>query len=167
MGLVESARSLNSFFKKTLCAALSDYGYKFLYVKTYDELIDFVKNVKGSLRKRGYNKFNTMIILFGFILLRLPMNLFGYGGLTFVIAMRKIMNNLTVLIITRNCRKLLLETLESVRGIADEIIISDEGSTDGTVELAKNTVQGFMTIGIQIWENERGGSSLKHHLLGY
>ncbi len=47
------------------------------------------------------------------------------------------MNNLTVLIITRNCRKLLLETLESVRGIADEIIISDEGSTDGTVELAK------------------------------
>lgn len=77
------------FSKKTLCAALSDCGYKFLYVKTYDELIDFVKNVKGSLRKRGYNKFNTMIILFGFILLRLPMNLFGYGGLTFVIAMRK------------------------------------------------------------------------------
>ncbi|MEK7166682.1 MAG: glycosyltransferase [Patescibacteria group bacterium] len=45
--------------------------------------------------------------------------------------------NLSVLIITKNCWDLLKKTLESVKGIADEILISDEGSTDGTIELAK------------------------------
>lgn len=76
------------FSRKTLCAALSDYGFILLYVKTYDELIDFVRNVKGSLRKRGFNKFNTIVILLAFMLLRLPMNLLGYGGLTFIIAIK-------------------------------------------------------------------------------
>ena len=45
---------------------------------------------------------------------------------------------LSVCIITKNEEKMLTECLESVTGIADEIIIVDTGSTDGTLGIAQN-----------------------------
>lgn len=47
-------------------------------------------------------------------------------------------NQLSVVLATRNEEKNIGECLDSVRGIADEIIIVDEKSTDRTAEIAKN-----------------------------
>jgi glycosyltransferase involved in cell wall biosynthesis len=46
---------------------------------------------------------------------------------------------LTVLIPTRNERGNIRECIESVRPIADEILVADSGSTDGTIEIANRT----------------------------
>jgi glycosyltransferase involved in cell wall biosynthesis len=45
---------------------------------------------------------------------------------------------LSVGIITKNSERKLGEVLESVKGIADEIVVLDSGSTDKTVEIAKS-----------------------------
>ena len=47
-------------------------------------------------------------------------------------------HTLSIVLATRNEEKNLLQCLESVKSIADEIIIADESSTDKTVEIAKN-----------------------------
>ena len=44
---------------------------------------------------------------------------------------------LSVIVITRNEEKDICACLESVHGLADEIIVVDSGSTDQTVELAQ------------------------------
>jgi glycosyltransferase involved in cell wall biosynthesis len=44
---------------------------------------------------------------------------------------------ISVAMITFNEEKILKRTLESVKGIADEIVIVDSGSTDLTEEIAK------------------------------
>lgn len=41
---------------------------------------------------------------------------------------------LAVAMIVRNAAKLLPETVVSIRGIADEIVVLDTGSTDDTVQ---------------------------------
>lgn len=45
---------------------------------------------------------------------------------------------LSVCVITHNEEANIARTLDSVKGIADEMIIMDSGSTDGTVELARS-----------------------------
>lgn len=45
---------------------------------------------------------------------------------------------LSVCLITKNEAARLADAINSVRGIADEVIVTDTGSTDGTVELAKS-----------------------------
>lgn len=45
--------------------------------------------------------------------------------------------SLSVIIICKNEERVITETLESVKGWADEIIVLDSGSTDKTVEIAK------------------------------
>lgn len=45
---------------------------------------------------------------------------------------------LSVAMITMNEERILAKTLESVKSIADEIVIVDSGSTDRTEEIAKN-----------------------------
>ena len=47
------------------------------------------------------------------------------------------MARLSVVIITRDEEHDLPDLLESVRGVADEVVVVDSGSTDGTVELAR------------------------------
>ncbi|MDP2860183.1 MAG: glycosyltransferase, partial [bacterium] len=47
------------------------------------------------------------------------------------------MNKLSVAIATRNEEENIARCLSSVKGIADEIIVVDEYSTDKTVEIAK------------------------------
>jgi (heptosyl)LPS beta-1,4-glucosyltransferase len=44
---------------------------------------------------------------------------------------------LTVLIPCKNERLNIKDCIESVRGIADEILIADSGSTDGTLEIVR------------------------------
>ncbi len=46
-------------------------------------------------------------------------------------------NQLTVLIPCKNERKNIRACIDAVRGIADEILIADSGSTDGTLELVR------------------------------
>jgi glycosyltransferase involved in cell wall biosynthesis len=46
-------------------------------------------------------------------------------------------DKLTVVIPTRNERRNIRECIESVRPIADEILVADSGSTDGTVEIVR------------------------------
>lgn len=48
------------------------------------------------------------------------------------------MNKLSVVMITRNADRLLTNSLESVKKLADEIIVVDNNSNDNTVEIAKN-----------------------------
>ena len=54
---------------------------------------------------------------------------------------------LSVAIIVRNEQEVIAETLESVRAIADEIIVWDSGSEDDTISLARKkgakVFQGF------------------------
>lgn len=47
------------------------------------------------------------------------------------------MGSLAVLILTKNEERNIAQTIRSVQGIADEIILADSGSTDRTVEIAK------------------------------
>lgn len=51
---------------------------------------------------------------------------------------------LSVAMITMNEERILEKTLESVKDIADEIVIVDSGSSDRTEEIAKNMEQNFM-----------------------
>lgn len=44
---------------------------------------------------------------------------------------------LSVCLITRNSEAMLIRTLRSIKGLADEIIFADQGSTDRTLEIAK------------------------------
>ncbi len=46
--------------------------------------------------------------------------------------------SLSVLILTKNEEKNIKRAIKSVLSIADEIIVLDSGSTDKTVEIAKN-----------------------------
>lgn len=50
---------------------------------------------------------------------------------------RLMKNHLSVLMITKNAEKTIIESLASVRGLAGEIIIVDGGSTDKTIAIAK------------------------------
>jgi glycosyltransferase involved in cell wall biosynthesis len=45
---------------------------------------------------------------------------------------------LSVLILTKNEEKNIKRVIESVKDIADEIVVLDSGSTDRTVEIAKS-----------------------------
>ena len=45
--------------------------------------------------------------------------------------------SLAVAIIVRNAESLVVETLKSVRSLADVIVVADTGSTDGTVETVR------------------------------
>ena len=45
-------------------------------------------------------------------------------------------SRLTVAVIAKNAEDCLPETLESIAGIADEIVVVDTGSTDGTRAVA-------------------------------
>ncbi len=56
-------------------------------------------------------------------------------------------NKLSVCIITKNEKKDLPRCLESIKNLADEIIVVDDGSTDGTVEIAKK-------YGAKVFERE-------------
>jgi glycosyltransferase involved in cell wall biosynthesis len=60
---------------------------------------------------------------------------FGFGSRTPV--QDHMPQPLTVLIPCKDERHNLLECIESVRDLADEILVADSGSTDGTLELAK------------------------------
>ena len=55
------------------------------------------------------------------------------------------MTTVSLCMIVRNEEKVLARCLDSVRGIADEICITDTGSTDKTREIARKygTVQAF------------------------
>jgi len=56
----------------------------------------------------------------------------------------------TVLIIARNEAANIVRVLESVRGVADEVLVLDSGSTDGTQELARD-------VGARVLETEWRG----------
>lgn len=47
------------------------------------------------------------------------------------------MNTLAVCLVVRNGRKTVLSCLDSVREVADQVVVVDTGSTDGTVELVR------------------------------
>ena len=48
------------------------------------------------------------------------------------------MPHLTVLIPCKDERRHIRECIDSVRGLADEILVADSGSTDGTLEIVRN-----------------------------
>jgi len=73
------------FSKSSLRRVLFDRGFDLIFIKTYDDLIDYIKNIKGALRKRGFNKISTIMLLLLFIIIRPPLNYLGYGGLTYII----------------------------------------------------------------------------------
>ncbi len=64
---------------------------------------------------------------------------------------REITPRLSLCMIVRNEEEYLPRCLESVKGIADEIIIVDTGSTDRTIEIAKK--YGAMVIN-HVWDND-------------
>jgi glycosyltransferase involved in cell wall biosynthesis len=60
--------------------------------------------------------------------------------------MPKRKHSLSVTVITKNEADRLRRCLDSVRGLADEVIVLDSGSTDRTVEIAREyTEQVFIT----------------------
>ena len=46
-------------------------------------------------------------------------------------------SRLTVAVIVRDAADLLETSLQSIRSIADEIVVADTGSTDATIDVAK------------------------------
>ncbi len=60
------------------------------------------------------------------------------------------MNKLSAFIITKNEERLISKAILSLRDIADEVIIVDSGSTDKTVEIAKD-------LGAKVYFNEWSG----------
>ena len=57
---------------------------------------------------------------------------------------------LSAALITFNEERNLPRVLESLRGVADEVVVSDSGSTDGTVEIARS-------FGARVFETEWPG----------
>lgn len=54
-------------------------------------------------------------------------------------------SRLSVLIAVKNHRALIVDCIESLRGIADEVLIADSGATDDTIELARAACGGDCT----------------------
>jgi len=52
--------------------------------------------------------------------------------------MQELVDGLSVVMIAKNAGRYLHETLSSLSGVADEIVFVDTGSTDSTIEIAKN-----------------------------
>lgn len=61
------------------------------------------------------------------------------------------MNNLAVLILTKNEEKNLADTIRSVQGCTSEIIVVDSGSTDRTVQIAKEL---GARVAFRAWDND-------------
>src|SRR4029077_4051283 len=61
------------------------------------------------------------------------------------------MPTLAISMIVRDAERDLPSCIESVRGIADEIVIADTGSTDNTIELARSLGARVFSIP---WEND-------------
>jgi glycosyltransferase involved in cell wall biosynthesis len=69
------------------------------------------------------------------------------------------MHNLTVVIITKNEEEKIRNCLESLKGMADEIVIIDDMSTDGTVRICEE-------FGAKVIVNESKGNFDKQRNLG-
>ena len=54
--------------------------------------------------------------------------------------------NLTLCMIVKNEEATLSRTLDSVKGVVDEIVVLDTGSGDRTREMPENSGRGFMTL---------------------
>ena len=61
------------------------------------------------------------------------------------------MNKLSVIILTKNEEKNIVAVIENAKQVADEVLIIDSGSTDGTVELAKGL--GAKVV-FRAWDND-------------
>ena len=61
------------------------------------------------------------------------------------------MNTLSVIILTKNEEKNIAAVIENAKQVADEVLIVDSGSTDGTVELAKGL--GARVV-YRVWDND-------------
>ena len=59
--------------------------------------------------------------------------------------------SLSICMIVKNEERLLARCLESCRGVADEIVINDTGSTDATIEIARS--HGARVI-VSEWKND-------------
>lgn len=57
------------------------------------------------------------------------------------------MNDITAIILTKNEEVNIKRCIESIKGLADRIVVVDSGSTDGTIELARN-------LGADIYHHE-------------
>jgi tetratricopeptide (TPR) repeat protein len=68
--------------------------------------------------------------------------------------------HLSVAIVARNDEAVLAETIESVRELADEIVVLDAGSADGTAELAASLGARVVT---PVWQHD--WSAARNHLL--
>ena len=53
---------------------------------------------------------------------------------------------LTVIIPCKNERRNIRPCIESVRSIADELVIADSGSTDGTLDIAREASAGLAAV---------------------
>ena len=67
------------------------------------------------------------------------------------------MNNLTLIVLTKDEAVHLERCLKSVGSLASQIIVVDSGSTDGTVELAKNSAPKHLPILSKIRRNSSIG----------
>ena len=61
-----------------------------------------------------------------------------------------------MVMITKNCEDLLPDALNSVKGLADEIIIVDDNSNDGTQEKVKALQEKIKNLRLIVRKNERG-----------
>lgn len=70
------------------------------------------------------------------------------------------MTNISVCMIVRNEEDILQRAIESTYGLADEIVVLDTGSEDGTVELARSLGAKVLTGGDRMHKGESRNKSL-------
>ena len=64
-----------------------------------------------------------------------------------------LMPTLALSMIVKNGERDLPDCLESVRGVVDEIVVADTGSSDASIEIARRRTPGAKVLSIP-WEND-------------
>ena len=77
------------------------------------------------------------------------------------------MQKLSVVIACKNAANVIGETLKSFAGLTDDILVYDNGSTDGTQEIVKNHGANWLKAVGKASAKQKIKQMLWQHMIGY